>query len=154
MFNKVLSARLAEDNWDRLLRGDVLSLDGSGRLFRPQAEDARDSLRRRLAKLDIHVTGPLPGVLAEPMKYATCGQTADIENAVLAEDGEVLDWLRREGVRAGRRPLRFAARELDWRWTDGGLLLRFTLARGCYATSLLRELCIADDSEQDTELES
>ncbi len=154
LFNLVLSARLAQGSWDRYLPGDVLSLDGSGRLFLPEAGNRNESLRQRLKDMDIHVTGPLPGAAPAERKYVTHGQAADIEIAALRQNTAMLDWLRREGLQAGRRPLRFAPRELNWSWKSGDLVLRFTLARGCYATSLLRELCITDGSEQETELES
>ena len=155
LFNEVLSARLARSDWNRYLPGDVLSLDGSGRLFLPENGGWDEELQNRLDALDIHVTGPLPGAAPAQSKYETRAQAADIEIAALHQDTGMLDWLKREGLQAGRRPLRFAPRELKWNWTDGGLILRFMLARGCYATSLLRELCITTDgTEQETELES
>ncbi len=154
LFNQTLSARLAAGNWNRCLPGDVLSLDGSGRLFLPAEGAAGDVLRQRLDALDIHVTGPLPGAVPARSKYIPRGEAADIEAVALRQAAPMLDWLAREGLRAGRRPLRFALRELDWNWRENGLTLRFTLARGCYATSLLREFCVVDESEQQTELES
>lgn len=154
LFNQVLSARLARGDWSRYVTGDVLSLDGSGRLFLPPAEGWNEDLQQRLEALDIHVTGPLPGAASAQSKYEIRGQAADIEIAALHQNTGMLDWLKREGLRAGRRQLRFAPRDINWNWTDGGLTLRFTLARGCYATSLLREVCITDGSEQEAELES
>ena len=154
MFNQALSARLDRGDWNRYISGDVLSLDGSGRLFVPGEGGWNDDLQNRLDALDIHVTGPLPGAAPAHSKYETRDQAADIEIAALRQNTAMLDWLKREGLRAARRPLRFALRDLDWNWTDSGLILRFKLARGCYATSLLRELCITDGTEQETELES
>ena len=209
LFNEVLSLRLARGNWNVLLPGDVLALDGSGRLFPPEdngpsrAESSpgrfcdcaqndstirhpahdeppsrhsarseaesrnlpgqppqgnsattRGTTASRLATLDIHITGPLPGANFPQYRYATRGEAADMENAVLEKYPAILDWLRREKVEAARRPLRLAPRDLRWSWTREGLQLRFALARGAYATSLIRELCITDGSEQETESES
>ena len=154
LFNQVLSARLARSDWNRYLPGDVLGLDGSGRLFLPEEGGWNDDLQNRLDALDIHVTGPLPGAAPARSKYETRAQAADIEIVALRRNTAMLDWLKREGLRAGRRPLRFAPRDLNWSWTDGGLILRFALARGCYATSLLRELCEINETGQETELES
>ena len=154
MFNEVLSARLVRGDWNRYLSGDVLSLDGSRRLFQPAEEVRDEELGRRLDSLDIHVTGPLPGAVAAQAKYETRGQAADIEIAALRQNTAMLEWLKREGLRAARRPLRFAPRDVNCNWTDGGLILRFNLARGCYATSLLRELCVTDASEQENEQDS
>ncbi len=159
LFNEVLSLRLARGNWNDLLPGDVLALDGSGRLFLPEEEESSRAessrpLRKRLAALDIHITGPLPGANFPQHGYATRGEAADMEDAVLEKHPAILDWLRREQVEAGRRPLRLALRNLRWNWTREGLQLRFALARGAYATSLIRELCITDGSEHKTETES
>lgn len=154
LFNQVLSTRLALGDWSRYVSGDVLSLDGSGRLFPPPAEGWNDELQQRLEALDIHITGPLAGAAPAHSKYETRGKAADIEDAALRQNTDMLDWLKREGLRAGRRQLRFAPRDINLNWEDGGLTLRFTLARGCYATSLLRELCKTDGSEQEAELES
>lgn len=153
LFNQVLSTRLAHGNWNRYLPGDVMSLDGSGRPFLQEAGACDDDLRQRLDSLDIHVTGPLPGAVTGQLRYVTRAQAADIENAVLLQNSAMLAWLEREGLQADRRPLRFALRELDRVWTEDGLKLHFVLARGCYATSLIRELCTTDGSEQEIKLE-
>ncbi len=209
LFNEVLSLRLVQGNWNAMLPGDVLALDGSGRLFLPGDDEPtgvesspgrfrdcaqndssiRDSARSelpfchsarseaesqnlpgqppkgdtattrsptasRLATLDIHLTGPLPGANFPQHRYATRDEAADMENAALEKYPAILDWLRREKVEAGRRPLRLAPRNLRWSWTREGLRLCFALARGAYATSLIRELCITDGSEHKTETES
>ncbi len=219
LFNEVLSLRLVQGNWNAMLPGDVLVLDGSGRLFLPEdGESSRDAsppgrfrdraqndstirhpasseppsghsasseppfchsarseaesqnlpgqppkgdtaatrspTASRLATLDIHLTGPLPGANFPQHRYATRGEAADMENAALEKHPAILDWLRREKVEAGRRPLRLAPRNLRWDWTREGLRLCFALARGAYATSLIRELCITDGSEYKTETES
>jgi tRNA pseudouridine13 synthase len=43
-------------------------------------------------------------------------------------------------VEAGQRPLRMRVSSLDWRIDEGTLWLEFSLARGCYATAVLREI--------------
>ena len=59
LFNQVLAARVSAASWDRALPGDVLSLAGSQRQFAHDADDA--SIAERLARLDVHPTGPLCG---------------------------------------------------------------------------------------------
>lgn len=159
LFNQVLSERISAGNWQSYLRGDVLSLDGSGRCFKLADEEAgeewTDELQQRIETLDIHTTGPLPGIISAKDKYVSSGEAADIEKRVVTE----LDWmvagLEAFGLQASRRALRFAAAELSWQWEQdipalisssdaeacGNLNLAFTLPRGAYATSLLRELC-------------
>ena len=154
LFNEVLSARLARGDWNRFVPGDVAALEGSGRLFLVAGETAAGEVQARLDALDIHLTGPLAGANFAQHKYATRGEAADMENAALKNHGDVLAWLAREGVEAGRRPLRFVPCDLHWNWNDNDLQLRFALPRGAYATSLIRELCITDGSEPGNETES
>jgi len=48
--------------------------------------------------------------------------------------------LEKAGLDYTRRPLRFLPQELTWKQLDAGIQLSFTLGRGQYATSLIREL--------------
>ena len=150
LFNQVLSARIECSNWAHYLEGDVMSLDGSGRLFGvSRAQPWDETLVHRLAALDIHPTGPLPGAISPKDKYVSTGKAADIERTTLKSEQWMVDGLKAFGLVAGRRPLRFAVRELQWHWEDSAegadeekdLCLEFFLPRGAYATSLLRELC-------------
>ena len=150
LFNQVLSARIERGDWAEYIDGDVMSLDGSGRLFCvSEAQPWDESLAQRLQAQDIHPTGPLPGAISVKDKYVSTGKAADIEKTVLESLRWMVDGLSAFGLEAGRRPLRFAVGNLQWRWEDGAegstegkdLCLDFTLPRGAYATSLLRELC-------------
>ena len=164
LFNEVLSSRLAQGNWGRIFPGDIAALEGSGALFEVEAENPPDVAQpeiaqpeiaqQRLDARDIHVTGPLAGAKSTHQKYVTRGKAADIENAALQKHQTVLEWLIRQGVQSGRRPLRFIPRDLHWDWNSGNLQLRFALGRGCYATSLIRELCDTDGSEPGIHSES
>lgn len=146
LFNQLLSARLQAANWSRYVAGDVLNLDGTGRYFLlPSAGDWDPTLQRRLDSFDIHISGPLAGSIDPKDKYVSSGEAADIEDAVLKQFPTLVNGLCHFGLKAARRALRFTAAELEWCWLDTGELeLRFALGRGCYATSLLRELCDTD----------
>ncbi|GJM14511.1 MAG: tRNA pseudouridine synthase D [Pseudohongiella sp.] len=149
LFNQLLSRRLELGNWDRYIPGDVLNLDGTERCFGVAAEVEWDStLQKRLEEFDIHITGPLPGVVDSKDKYVSYGEAADIEDAVCKQFSTLLAGLRHFGLSAARRPLRFRPIDLAWEWRDSGraegageLMLDFSLGKGAYATSLLRELC-------------
>ncbi|MCI5106106.1 MAG: tRNA pseudouridine(13) synthase TruD [Pseudomonadales bacterium] len=146
LFNQVLSRRLEQGNWCQYQPGDVLNLDGSNRCFLVADGDWDEKLQARLQEFDIHLTGPLPGLVGSKDKYISKGIAADIENAVLEKYPELLAGLRQHGLEAGRRPLRFRVHDLQWQWQqDQHLLLQFTLSKGAYATSLLRELCQTDE---------
>lgn len=142
VFNHLLSRRLQMGNWNRYLEGDVLNLAGTQRSFVVDPGAWDDTLQRRLEELDIHITGVLPGEQSEQDKYATRGEPADIETVVLEEFASLVAALNRWGLKADRRPLRFRVDDLRWQWlSEQELELAFTLPRGAYATSLLREVC-------------
>ncbi len=168
LFNQLLSERIANDNWQRYVAGDVLNLDGTQRFFAVAPQDWDQQLQSRLDSFDIHLTGPLPGRISSADRYVPQAQAADIEKAVLSKYPELVSGLIRQGLDADRRPLRFMASALSWRWLapentdstgveattssadptaseDNILELNFQLPRGAYATSLLREVCIAQE---------
>lgn len=156
LFNQVLSRRLALGNWNGYIAGDVLNLAGTDRSFSLGEGLEWDSvLQQRLEEFDIHITGPLPGEVDSKDKYVSYGEAADIEDAVCKEFNTLLAGLRHFGLKTARRPLRFRPTDLSWEWlpsqnTDGAsdLLLDFSLGKGAYATSLLRELCVTREPGQ------
>lgn len=142
LFNQVLSRRVAAGSWDKYLCGDVLNLAGTDRCFNVADGAWDETLQRRLQEFDIHLTGPLAGMVDPKDKYISRGKAADIEEAVLGEYPTLAKGLVRCGLVASRRPLRFMPAQLQWEWESStSLCLRFSLSRGCYATSLLREIC-------------
>lgn len=133
MFNSVLSQRIAEGNWDQLLAGDVAGLEGSGSIFPVQQLDPE--LEQRVHQGDLHPTGPLWGIGELP----TGGIPRAIEDACLAGFGVWRDGLESYKMYQERRPLRLWVPDLCWEFGHDDITLEFTLGRGCYATSVLRE---------------
>jgi tRNA pseudouridine13 synthase len=135
VFNAVLARRVEAGDWSQIAPGDLASLDGSGSHFPVTAVD--DELRRRLSEFDIHASGPLWG----------CGQPASVgyalqhELAVASELAAVTGLLAAEGLSQERRALRCAVRELTAERDVSTLTLSFSLGRGQFATSVLREIC-------------
>lgn len=156
LFNQLLSRRLDLGNWNAYIAGDVLNLAGTERCFGLNDETEWDAiLQQRLEEFDIHITGPLPGKVDSKDKYVSYGEAADIEEAVCEEFNTLLTGLRHFGLKAARRPLRFRPIDCQWQWqqseqTEGAsdLLLDFSLGKGAYATSLLRELCVTREPGQ------
>lgn len=145
LFNQILSERVSGNCWNKYIPGDVFSLDGTKRFFKVDAEDWDETLEQRLISLDIHPTGLLCGQQEKSDNYATQGQAADIEDAIVARYSSLAEGLKRHGLQAGRRPLRCNVTDLQWHWEDDhSLALNFTLPRGAYATSFLREICLVD----------
>ncbi len=142
LFNQILSERVSRADWERYLPGDVLNLDGSDRCFdvAPRQWDA--ALEDRLLQMDIHPTGLLAGAVQVQQKYLPWGETADIEESIVGKFQQLQRGLELYGLKAARRALRCRISDLEWAWEPQDTLrLRFTLRKGAYATSMLRELC-------------
>lgn len=135
VFNHVLAERIRRDDWNRLITGELAMLDGSRSFFQAEADDPEQI--RRCAEMDIHPSGPLPGRDESP----AAGEVAEIENRVFSSHRELVEGLANFGMKQERRPLRMRVDELVWSFPDErSLKLTFSLGKGSYATSVLREL--------------
>jgi len=144
IFNDLLSARVEAETWDRLLAGEVLMLDGSHSVFRALAGDAE--LPERLARGDVHPTGPLWG-RGEPL---TSGDVLSLEAEVAGRHPAFIKGLAKVGVDMARRSLRLPVRDLAWQSEGDTLILEFFLPAGAYATTVLRELVdFGDEPSED-----
>ena len=137
LFNRVLGARVETGCWDSGLDGEVWMLDGSRSVFGP--EPWSEVLAERLARFDIHPSGPLWG----RGELRSQGEARALELSTL--EGAPLDALRAGLERAGldqeRRALRLRPQSLSFDWPEPHTLtLRFGLPAGCYATTVLAEL--------------
>ncbi|MEO6103846.1 MAG: tRNA pseudouridine(13) synthase TruD [Pseudoxanthomonas sp.] len=149
LFNRVLATRVRDASWDRGLDGEVWVLSGSRSVFGP--EPWNDELAARLARFDIHPSGPLWGA-GELRSTGSCAETELV--ALQREDAIALRaGLETAGLKQERRALRLVAEGLAWEWqvqehADHVLRLEFALPPGCYATALLHELGPATDGSQ------
>lgn len=133
LFNLVLSHRVEEGIWNRLLDGDVANLDGSRSVFTVPRVDAE--LVRRIECMDIHPTGPMWGCGA----LETAGRPREMELRICGSH-PFAPGLVRERVDMARRRTRLPVRDLAWQVTGTAVRLEFRLAPGSYATSVLREI--------------
>ncbi|MEO5364758.1 MAG: tRNA pseudouridine(13) synthase TruD [Magnetococcus sp. WYHC-3] len=135
LWNRVLHERLNRGVWDSLLPGDVAQLAGRSACF--AVVDWHEE-SRRCALGEIHPTGPLFGAgLMRPT-----GEADALEQAVAAGEAELLAALERMGMEGARRALRVIPQNMTLTWEEGDAVLAFTLPRGCYATSVLREFAL------------
>ncbi len=143
LFNLILSHRVSAGNWNSLLPGEVFALDGSSRFFVPeQSPEQHAILQQRLQELDIHPTGLLAGAIDPKDKYQASANVSRLEQEQIVECPQLQAGLQALQVRASRRPLRARVTDLSSAAEGSDLLsLQFTLATGCYATSVLREVC-------------
>lgn len=134
IFNAILSERVAARNWNQILPGEQANLDGSGSVFAVADIDAE--LVQRCAAFDIHPSGTLWGEGAPP----STGVVAALESRIADRYRDLADGLVPLGVKAASRPLRLLVQDLQWRFDSNVLWLNFALAKGGYATAVLREI--------------
>ncbi|HKZ17751.1 MAG TPA: tRNA pseudouridine(13) synthase TruD [Geobacteraceae bacterium] len=134
LFDRVLEERLG--GFDRIVDGDLAYKHANGACFL-----VVDALAEadRAEQFEISASGPLFGC---KMKLPQ-GLPLELEDRVLKEEGIALDQfdlpggLRMEGE---RRPLRIQLGDPLVAMEDSALVLEFSLPRGTYATSVLREI--------------
>jgi len=139
LFNQIVARRI--DALDRLLAGDLAWRHPQGAVFRVEDPDREQP---RCDAFEISPTGPLYGHrMTEPG-----GEPGAMERRLLEEEGLDPGLWRTEGRRlmsGARRPLRFKPHEAAAQaGTDEAgpyIELRFFLESGCYATTVLREVC-------------
>lgn len=136
LFNEVLAERVRRGDWNTLLPGEAVMLDGRRSYFR--AAELDETLRARCEQMDVHPTGPLWGAGESP----ATGEALAVEEQVLAQESALRKLLAGQGLDQERRSLRLPVRALTWRVGDDGLTLEFELPRGAFATAVLHELLI------------
>jgi tRNA pseudouridine13 synthase len=134
LFNAVLAARIADGSWATGTEGEVWMLEGTHSVFGP--EPLTDATRARAQAQDIHPTGPMWG----EGELRTRERAREIEEAALAPFEDLRRGLEAARMKQERRALRVRVQDLAWDWQDDGLLLRFRLGPGAYATEVLAEL--------------
>lgn len=135
LFNQVLAERIRQANWNKVVQGDVMQLDGRSACFIVASPD--DEVNDRSTRLEIHPTGPLWG---RGPTMATEGCLA-LEQSCLEAYAQFRAGLENVGLKQERRALRVRAGALDWEWSGPSeLVLQLQLPKGSYATSLLREM--------------
>lgn len=134
IFNEVLAERVRRDDWDQPCDGDCFQLAGSNSFF--PAEIVDETLKARFAQMDLHPTGPLWGKGEVPSQ----GSIRQLEEGIAEGFPTWCDGLTAFGLAQERRALRLPLTDLSADWMTEGLMLRFSLPAGCYATTVLREL--------------
>jgi len=142
VFNALLAARVADGSWEHLEAGDLANLDARGSFF--PVEGADDTLEDRCRRLEIHPTGPLWGQ-GSPQTRA---RVLELELRLAAALAQQSALCVAAGMAQERRSLRLAVRELGSEPEAQAVVLKFRLARGGFATAVLRELIEAPPGAQ------
>ena len=139
LFNRVLHRRVESGEWNARVAGDAVVVAGRSRALAPGADPreggtASEWVMARRA----HPTGPLWG-------RGSSGEVAEaargLEQAAFIGCEGWQAGLEAAGLEPARRALRVIPSGLGWEERpDGGLVVRFALPRGAYATAVMREL--------------
>jgi tRNA pseudouridine13 synthase len=132
LFNAWLTERIRRGWFERLLSGDIAKKMDTGGLF--EVMDAEVELFR-FQQREITYTGPIYGAR---MRWAS-GEPGDLERSVLERAEVTTEMLRRARLDGSRRPARLFLSDLGIEPHPDGLLFTFTLPKGAYATTVLRE---------------
>jgi tRNA pseudouridine13 synthase len=130
LFNWLLAQRMPAIGL--LEHGDLAIKHDNGAFFSVE-DPARE--QPRADALAISPSGPLYG----PKVRLASADPGDRERRLLADEGVSLESFRGLGTRGGRRPFRVPLLEHSIAWDDG-VVVRFRLPSGSYATSVLREI--------------
>jgi tRNA pseudouridine13 synthase len=133
LFNRVLDCRL--QTLDQVFAGDLAMKHPGRSVFRVEDEAAEQP---RATRFEISPTGPVYGY----RMMQAAGQQEMLEAQILAAEGlDLEDFRIGDGIKARgeRRALRFQVCDPEL-WYDDGVMLRFRLAKGCYATAVLAEI--------------
>ena len=134
LFNLVLSKRIQQENWDKIVLGELAQLTGSKSVFLVDSENL-EAAQTRCDEFDISPTAPLMGAgNMLPLELA-----ANLESSALVEQKAIVDFLHKEATMA-RRALRVKPENISCRKDSDDLILKFTLPAGSYATILLSNL--------------
>ena len=140
LFNQLLSARIQTHGLGQAIDGDIFKLNGSNSFFKSKFDE---DIAARLAQQDIAVALPLPG----SDKDLCEGQALDFKQQTLAQFEDFTCGLKPFNLSADVRAMVLMPQNLEYKWLDNSdesplvsLELTFTLGKGAFATSVLREL--------------
>ncbi len=129
LFNGTLAQRVTDASWNLWQQNDLIQLNGTQSFFTESAWN--EQLQKRFLSGDIHLAAYLAG----------CDQV----NSVPAE---MLGLFQLAKLQSEPRPLRLKPQQLQYSSDMQTIKLQFSLQKGSYATSVLRELVILNDCSE------
>jgi tRNA pseudouridine13 synthase len=139
LFNQVVNER-KKLGVDQYVEGDII-IDNEEHLVHEIGED----IDQKIKNFEVHPTAPLYGT---KVPLAT-GKVGEIEERVLEEyklkieDFEV-PLMPKLGSHGLRRAMRFKIWDVTSAATSEGVMVQFSIPKGCYATAVLREIMKVD----------
>lgn len=132
LFNRWLAERIRLGWFDQILEGDVAKKTDTGGLF--NVED-RTQERPRFDRDEITYTGPIYG----SKLWSANGKPGELEARIVRDEGITDRHWARARLKGTRRPARLVVVDLEVDDHPNGLIFNFTLPKGAYATTALRE---------------
>lgn len=133
IFNQIVSDRIQQGVFGQFIAGDIALIDGQSVLV----EDGQQaSFNQQLTNGTAHLSAALAGDNALP----TQSQALALEQVHLDAEPDLMALIRGNRMRHERRPIALKAQNLSWDTDGDNITLRFSLAAGCFATSIVREL--------------
>ncbi|NJE25346.1 tRNA pseudouridine(13) synthase TruD [Thermococcus sp. MV5] len=146
LFNKVLSRRIEEElPLNEALVGDIVCQVKKGFPLRSKTfkvtKKSLGFVNEKIRRGEAMVTGPIFGFASRLAE----GQMGRIEREILEEEGISMDEFKMKQLSilaeaGGRRELLIRPRGFKYRAFEQGLIFRFFLPKGVYATSVMREI--------------
>ncbi|OUS30945.1 hypothetical protein A9Q99_05365 [Gammaproteobacteria bacterium 45_16_T64] len=141
LFNLSLSQRIEQGSWRQQLDGDVFALSGTESFFSPDTStgEAEQEILERLSSGDIAIAGVLFGDGDIPQSK----KALEVLAPILETHQNIVAFLIKQRVAVAVRPLSVLPKDFSFEWgTNDELELSFTLPKGAFATSLLREFVV------------
>lgn len=139
LFNRVVSERI-KLGIDQYVEGDII-IDNEEHLV----HEIGDDINQMIKNFEVHPTAPLYGTKV-PLAG---GKPGKIEQEIM--DGENLKpedfqvpTMPKLGSHGLRRAIRFKIWDMSSKATPEGVLVEFSIPKGCYATAVLREIMKVD----------
>ncbi len=138
--NRYLVKRIEKGLFNKILQGDIAKKHETGGLF--WVED-KETEQKRVDAKEISFSAPMFGYKMSKPK----DESMELENEILEEMGIDLQEFRAQRVKGTRRLGRVLP-EIKASEHPEGIQLEFTLPKGGFATTLLREFMKNDDLDQ------
>ena len=145
--NLYLAERLRVGLFERLMAGDVAKKYATGGMFEVEDLSAEQT---RYAAQEISFTAPMFG----PKMWPAQAESGKFEEWILARTGLTAEDFGRLRVSGTRRLGRLLVDGLSVSGHEDGVLIKFGLPKGAYATTVLREFMKNEDAIEMTASES